>query len=260
MIKWLYRQFCELPERTVRKLGAPVPKHVAFVLDGNRRWARKMGFADSSIGHVYGRKRVDDVMSWCERVRIRVATLFVASRENLHKRDSQEIQSLYQLVEDFLAVMVKQQVWEVRLIGCAGDLPPVVASKFRDMCDATLNLGRESRLYLAIGYDGQTEIVDAANALLAGSAREDAELITEESIGQRLYAGHEHDPELVIRTGSELRMSGFVPWQTTKSEIYFSRVNWPALTVGELNAALRMYRKRVFLQRLARTFHEIQSR
>ncbi|MBW3571233.1 MAG: di-trans,poly-cis-decaprenylcistransferase [Gemmatimonadetes bacterium] len=252
----LDRLFQELLDRTLGRSGLPVPRHLALVLDGNRRWARNMGFEDSSVGHAFGRRRVEDVISWCEWVRIPVATLFVASRDNLRKRSPQEIQKLYRIVEEFLGRMLEQKVWEVRVIGCEADLPPAIASRFRELCNATLDSGRKHRLYLAIGYDGQTEILDAANALLASSAQGQPELITEESIEQRLYAGTEYQPELVIRTGSELRMSGFMPWQTTRSEIFFSQVNWPDFTITEFNAALRMYRKRFYLQRLGRRFHD----
>lgn len=256
MMRSLDRLFQELLERTLGRPGLPVPRHLALVLDGNRRWARNMGFEDSSIGHAYGRRRVEDVISWCECVSIPVATLFVASQDNLRKRNPQEIQNLYRIIEEFLERMLHQKVWEVRVIGCEEDLPPVIASRFRELCNATLDPGRKHRLYLAIGYDGQTEILDAANALLASSAQDQPELITEESIEQRLYAGTECQPELVIRTGSELRMSGFMPWQTTGAEIFFSRVAWPDFTIAEFNAALWMYRKRLYLQRLGRKLYE----
>ncbi len=256
MIRKLDRLFHELLERTLGMSCLAVPRHVAFILDGNRRWARDMGLADSSVGHAFGSRRAKQVISWCGRVSIPVVTLFVASENNLRKRNPQEIQNLFRIVEEFLRHMLQDKMWEVRIIGCDADLPPAILSRFRELCNATLNSGREHRLYLAIGYDGQTEILDAANSLLASSAQDQPELITEESIEQRLYAGMEYRPELVIRTGSELRMSGFMPWQTTESEIFFSRVNWPDFTIREFNAALRTYRKRLYLQRLRRKFYE----
>jgi short-chain Z-isoprenyl diphosphate synthase len=165
------------------------------------------------------------------------------------------------IVEKFIERMIKGGVWEVRISGRMSEIPPSSAERFRKLCEATMNQGRKQRLYLAIGYDGQAEIIDAANAVLSRSAAngescDSEELITAESIENELYASHECYPELVIRTGSEVRMSAFMPWQTTQSEIFFSKLNWPELTYLEFNFALWAYRKRRLSWWLLRRINE----
>jgi short-chain Z-isoprenyl diphosphate synthase len=219
--------------RLLHKLdGAVLPRHVAMVMDGNRRWARQKGFGDARIGHRYGAEHLDEVLGWCAEVGVRHVTVFVASADNVRKRDAVEVGNLMQMIEDVVAERLRRTTspWQVHLAGRLDVLPDSTRHALKLAADETRDAGATFHLTIAIGYDGRDEIVDAVRSLLwteaeAGrSAGDIARTLTADQIAEHLWTSGSPDPDLVIRTSGERRMSGFLLWQAAYSELYFCDV------------------------------------
>jgi short-chain Z-isoprenyl diphosphate synthase len=236
---------------TLRKqlVNGPTPQHVAMVMDGNRRWARQMGFDNPSIGHRYGAEHVDEVVGWCAAAGITHVTIFVASTDNLRKRATAEMQTLMALIEDVVAERVTRRagVWRLHLAGRLDVLPDATRDALKRAQDATNDTDAQFHLTIAIGYDGRQEIVDALRSLLDQEARAGtsiaalAERLTADDIAAHLYTSGQPDPDLIIRTSGERRMSGFLLWQAAHSELYFCDVYWPGFREVDFLRALRSY-------------------
>ncbi|GAA4566966.1 isoprenyl transferase [Micromonospora coerulea] len=230
----------------------PLPRHVAMVMDGNRRWARQMGFDDPGLGHRYGAEHIHEVLGWCAEMGIRHVTLFLASVDNMRKRASDEVEHLMRMVEEVVAepLLRPANPWQLHLAGRADVLPDSTRHALKLAEDATRERGADCHLTVAIGYDGREEIVGAVRALLAdeasaGAALDDvAQRLTADAIAARLYTGGQPDPDLVIRTSGERRMSGFLLWQAAYSELYFCDVYWPGFRKIDFLRALRSYAAR----------------
>ncbi|WP_307812832.1 polyprenyl diphosphate synthase [Micromonospora coerulea] len=230
----------------------PLPRHVAMVMDGNRRWARQMGFDDPGLGHRYGAEHIHEVLGWCAEMGIRHVTLFLASVDNMRKRASDEVEHLMRMIEEVVAepLLRPTNPWQLHLAGRADVLPDSTRHALKLAEDATRERGADCHLTVAIGYDGREEIVGAVRALLADEARAGAALddvaqrLTADAIAARLYTGGQPDPDLVIRTSGERRMSGFLLWQAAYSELYFCDVYWPGFRKIDFMRALRSYAAR----------------
>ncbi|WNV90556.1 polyprenyl diphosphate synthase [Umezawaea sp. Da 62-37] len=228
----------------------PLPRHVAIVMDGNRRWARGQGLADVSQGHRHGAEHIEDVLRWCVDTGIRYATVFVASVDNLNKRDSTEARRLMDIVEHVVVgqVLRNSPRWRLHLSGDLDLLPDSTAHALKTARDTTL--GRDFHLTLAIGYDGRQEIVEAVRTLLdthssAGTTPADlARTLTPADIAAHLGVAGVPDPELVIRTSGEQRMSGFLLWRAAHSELHFCDVHWPGFRHIDFLRALRAFASR----------------
>lgn len=224
-----------------------LPSHVAVVMDGNRRWARGKGFANPSVGHRYGAEHVEDLLAWCAELGIAHVTVFVCSRDNLLKRDSDEVDHLMRMVEEVI-VGRRQRDWQLHVAGRLDILPASTRDALRQAVLDSVETGRH--LTVAIGYDGRDEIVDAVRALLQSeaaqgvSASDLASRLSIEDISRHLYTATRPDPDLVIRTSGERRLSGFLPWQTAHSELYFSDAYWPGFTKAHFQRAIRSYARR----------------
>lgn len=227
----------------------PLPGHVAIVMDGNRRWARQMGFGNVSLGHQYGAEHLEQVLAWCAEVGIRRVTVFVASTDNLRKRESAEMWFLMQVIEDVIAkrMLAPGNRWQVHVAGRLDILPDATAHALKLARDTTRDRATDADLTVAVGYDGRQEIVDAVRSLLdhqANTGRTLAELanrLTADDIAAYLYTSGQPDPDLVIRTSGEVRMSGFLLWQAAYAELYFCDVYWPAFRKIDFFRALRAY-------------------
>ncbi|WP_020576711.1 polyprenyl diphosphate synthase [Actinopolymorpha alba] len=239
--------------RLLRQLrGAPIPRHVAMVMDGNRRWARQMGFDNVSIGHRYGAEHIEEVLAWCSTVGIRQVTIFAASTDNLRKRASPEIAFLMEVIERAVTERLAHPSgdWRIQIAGRLDLLPDSTAHALKLAQDSTRDNDTDQLLTIAIGYDGREEIVAAVRSLLdqearAGVAIEQlAEALSPEQIGRHLYTGDQPDPDLVIRTSGEVRMSGFLLWQAAFSELHFCDVYWPGFRYLDFLRALRSYADR----------------
>jgi short-chain Z-isoprenyl diphosphate synthase len=233
--------------------GGPVPRHVAMVMDGNRRWARQQGYEDTRVGHRRGGEHLEEVLGWCAEAGIRHVTVFVASIDNLRKRDAGEVGYLMTVIEDVVADRLARGSgrWRLHVAGRPDTLPPSTAHALKEAVDATAARDTDSHLTIAVGYDGREEVTEAVRALLTDAAAagtgidELAQTLTVEDIAGRLYTADRPDPDLVIRTSGEQRISaGFLMWQAAHSELYFCDVYWPGFRHVDFLRALRAYAAR----------------
>jgi len=236
--------------RLVRELrGARQPKHIAIMADGNRRWAREAGHADISHGHRAGARKIGEVVHWCEETEVEVVTVYLLSTENL-ARDPRELQLLFDIIGDVVEELSgRDHTCRVRLVGHLDLLPPEVAERWRAAAERTC--GNEGiTVNIAVGYGGRQEIVDAVRDLIdeeaaAGTTAEEMSgKVTVESLSRHLYTSGQPDPDLVIRTSGEQRLSGFLLWQAAYSEIWFTDTYWPAFRRIDFLRALRDYSQR----------------
>jgi short-chain Z-isoprenyl diphosphate synthase len=234
-----------------RLAGQPVPRHLALIMDGNRRWARQMGMASPSLGHKYGAEHVEDVLGWCEAAGIKHVTVFVCSTENLLRRDDAEVAFLMQVIEDVVArKLAAEATWQVHIAGMLDVLPDSTARALKSAVAATRDCATGAHVTLAIGYGGRQEVVDAIVSLLhehgaaGGTLAGLAQTLTDEDIARHLYTVGQPDPDLVIRTSGEQRLSNFLLWQSADSELYFCEAYWPGFREIDFLRALRSYAAR----------------
>ncbi|MFQ5503998.1 MAG: isoprenyl transferase [Planctomycetota bacterium] len=230
-------------QRKQRQTG---PRSVAIIMDGNGRWARSRGLARVK-GHEQGVRAVRDTVTECARLGLEALTLYAFSEENWKRPDS-EVEFLMRMLERFLVeerpMLMDNQV---RLVhsGRIERLPDsVLATLLKTERMTEKNSGLV--LNLALSYGGRQEIVDAARKLAVevDAGRLEADDIDESALAAQLYRPELPDPDLVIRTAGELRVSNFLLWQISYSEIYVTDVCWPDFTVDELSRAFEEYRRR----------------
>jgi short-chain Z-isoprenyl diphosphate synthase len=237
-------------------LAGRLPGHVGLIMDGNRRWARQAGMASPSLGHRAGAEHAEQVLSWCETVGIKNVTVFICSTENLQRRDDAEVAYLMQVIEEVVAARLARRDgrWQVHVAGLLDVLPDSTARALKNAVETTRDCATGAHVTLAIGYGGRQEIIDAVRDLLieadaAGATMTDvAASLTAGDITAHLYTAGRPDPDLVIRTSGEQRMSNFLLWQSAYSELYFCEAYWPAFREIDFLRALRSYaaRKRRF--------------
>ncbi|EEI27477.1 MULTISPECIES: isoprenyl transferase [Corynebacterium] len=227
----------------------PQPRHVAVMCDGNRRWAREAGFADVSHGHRVGAKKIGELIRWCEDTKVEIVTVYLLSTENL-KRSSEEVGLLFDIIADVVDELSATDLnCRIRLVGHMDLLPEKIstrmargAAKTADHTGVVVNI--------AVGYGGRQEIVDAVQALVNEEAEKGtpadkiADAVTIESLSRHLYTRDQPDPDLVIRTSGEQRLSGFLLWQAAYSEIWFTDTYWPAFRRIDFLRALRDFSSR----------------
>ncbi len=232
-----------------RLTGRPVPKHVAVMLDGNRRWARAAGFEDVNEGHLAGARHIANLLEWCTEAGVQHVTLWLLSTDNL-SRPSAELDPLLQIigrVADELSADDKP--WRVTAVGALDLLPEATTTALKSAEERTV--GRDGLMVnIAVGYGGRREIADAVRSLLqehaaAGTSIEElAEILDVDHIAEHLYTRGQPDPDLVIRTSGEQRLSGFLLWQSAHSEFYFCDALWPDFRKVDFLRALRDYATR----------------
>src|SRR5579862_8636735 len=216
-----------------------LPKHVAIIMDGNRRWARRRKLPRVA-GHKAGVQAVRVTVETCARLGLRALTLYAFSVENW-KRPRSEVETLWRLLRIYLrAELPEMHRHAIRFtaIGRLEALPAFVRSELDSVIAATAS-NRGMQLNLAINYGGRAELVDAVRALV-----EDGGEIDEASISARLYTAGMPDPDLLIRTSGEMRVSNFLLWQIAYAELYVTETLWPDFSRAELLRALLDYQKR----------------
>jgi short-chain Z-isoprenyl diphosphate synthase len=224
-----------------------VPRHVGVILDGNRRWAKALGVGVSS-GHRKGAAKIDEFLGWCEELHIEVVTLWLLSTDNL-ARPEDELASLFEIIEDAVSDLAVGRRWRINPVGALDLLPDGTARSLKEAQDATADVNGLI-VNVAVGYGGRREIADAVRALLhehasRGTSIEDlANVIDIDHIAQHLYTKGQPDPELVIRTSGEQRLSGFLLWQTAHSELFFCEAYWPDFRRVDFLRAVRAYADR----------------
>jgi short-chain Z-isoprenyl diphosphate synthase len=233
-------------------MAGPLPRHVGLIMDGNRRWARQMGMANLSLGHKAGAEHVDEVLSWCEALSIKHITVFLCSTENLQRRDDGEVAYLMRLIEHVVADRLTRPDprWQVHLAGMTDALPDSTARALKEAVEATRTCTTGAHVTLAVGYGGRQEVIDAVRELMytraefGASLTDVADTLTVDDIAAHLYTAGQPDPDLVIRTSGEQRLSNFLLWQSAYSELYFCEAYWPAFREVDFLRAVRSFAAR----------------
>ena len=229
----------------------PTPRHVGVILDGNRRWAAAQG-GPTSRGHRVGASRISTFLEWCDEQGVEVVTLWLLSTDNLSRSES-ELIPLLGIIEQTACDLVTAGSWRVRVVGAVQELPERTAEILRE-CEAKTAQVEGMEVNMAVGYGGRREVVDAVRALIreqaatGKSAEEIATALDAPSIEAHLYTKGQPDPDLVIRTSGEQRLSGFLLWQSAHSEFWFCEAYWPDFRRIDFLRALRDFglRKRRF--------------
>jgi len=223
-----------------------LPQHIAIIMDGNGRWARDRG-RPRIFGHKAGIESVRDVVKACSQIDIKYLTLYTFSRENW-RRPKAEVSALMRILRNLLRNEIKEldeNDVRVMAIGRINDLPDFVQKELSRAVDKTRD-NKGLTLILALSYGGRGEIADAASraAKRVLDGRLAPEEINEDTFGQFLYAPDVPDPDLLIRTSGELRVSNFLLWQIAYSEIWVTDLLWPDFTRNELFKAIADFQKR----------------
>jgi undecaprenyl diphosphate synthase len=250
-LHFLYRLY---ERRLLREIhDGPLPRHIGLILDGNRRFAQGRGFDNPLEGHRMGAQKLEEVLQWLTDLRIRVVTLYALSNENL-SRPAHELTGLLSLIEEKIRSMavdprIHQQQMRFRAVGQIHLLPQSLQEAIANVEQTTAQYNRYF-LNIAVGYGGRQEITDAVRRLLKDRAasRESlaqiAEGLTAEEIGKYLSTYDLPDPDLIIRTSGEFRLSGFLLWQSAYSELYFCDTYWPGFRRIDLLRAIRSFQQR----------------
>jgi short-chain Z-isoprenyl diphosphate synthase len=252
MINLLYRLYERRLVHEVRR-GGPGPQHIALILDGNRRHAERAGLRNPSEIYALGARKLDEVLDWCAQFSVPAVTLWVLSTDNLD-RPLAQLSGILAAVGDKLAALavdpqIHRQRVRIQAIGQLDLLPERTLAAIRAAQEATAAYDGMV-LTVAVAYGGRAEIVDAVRALLTvqreqgASLEEVIERIDAEAISRHLYMAGMPDPDLIIRTSGEVRLSGFLLWQSAYSEFYFCDVYWPAFRRIDLLRAIRAYQQR----------------
>ena len=221
-----------------------LPRHVGVILDGNRRWAKMIG-ATAAHGHQKGADKISEFLTWCDEAGIELVTLWLLSTENM-SRDETEIKDLVDIIVSTVERLAHVGHWRLHHVGDLKVLDDdqrdrlVKAIEFTQDCDGPL-------VNVAVGYSGRSEITEAVREFILHKAAEGltpeqiAAQVSDDEIEAHLYTRGQPDPDLVIRTSGEQRLSGFMPWQTVHSEYYFCEAYWPDFRRTDFLRALRAY-------------------
>jgi short-chain Z-isoprenyl diphosphate synthase len=224
-----------------------VPHHVGVILDGNRRWAKAIGMTTKS-GHRAGADRIAQLLEWCDEAGVELVTLWLLSTDNL-SRPEQELEPLLAIIEEVATELASEGRWRINPVGALDLLPQHTAEALKSAASQTRMI-EGLMVNVAVGYGGRQEIADAVRSLLTehallGTPMEDlAQQFAAEHIEEHLYTKGQPDPDLVIRTSGEQRLSGFMLWQSAHSEYYFCEAYWPDFRRVDFLRALRSYAQR----------------
>lgn len=226
------------PPRNLNRL----PRHIAIIMDGNGRWAKKHHLPRQE-GHKRGAVRAQRVVETCLEYSIPYLTLYAFSTENWN-RPKIEVEGLFKLLEDRLDEGIKyamEKGIKVRHLGRIDRLPAKIRDKIREVVELSRN-NNQLTLGLAFNYGSRDELVAATRRIIESGIS--AQQVNELTISQHLYSDGMPDPDLIIRTGGEMRLSNFLLWQAAYAEIYFTPVLWPDFDKNEIDKALLDYNKR----------------
>lgn len=233
--------------------GGRLPRHIGIILDGNRRFGRRRRIADPHELYALGAAKLDHVLHWCTALGIPAVTLWVCSTRNL-QRPADEVSGILAAIQEKLATLATDPLIHQRgvRVRAAGRLDLLPASTRAAIAAAEQATKDHDALVLtiAVAYDGREELVDALRSILRKKLAETAdpgaaiEEISAETIARHLYVPELPDADLIIRTSGELRLSGFLLWQSAYSEFYFTEIDWPDFRKTDFLRALRAYQNR----------------
>jgi len=238
--KWLWRQIKD----------KAMPYHIAVILDGNRRWAKRKGFPPW-FGHRKGAEKVKEFLKWCLNLNIKIVTLYVLSTENL-KREPNELNHLFNIIENYLEEALDDDIFDkyqirFKAIGSLHLLPEEIRDLISKLEKRTKSYNRYF-LNVAIAYGGRAEIIEAVKRIIRDVERGLISLdsLDEGTFEKYLFTAHlpKPSPDLIIRTSGEERLSNFLLWQSAYSELCFLEVYWPEFRKIDLWRAIRIYQKR----------------
>ena len=229
-----------LKKKDTKSGGTQPPlRHIAFIMDGNGRWANKRGLP-REMGHKRGAEAFRRMVEHCIDRDIELVTVYAFSTENW-KRPQSEVDGIMKLFAEYLKDGLenpRQKNSKIRFLGDTSRFSPEIQELMADIVEKSKDF-RHS-LNIAINYGGRDDIVYAVNSLIA----EGKTKITEDDISSHLYTGGQPDPDLIVRTGGEWRLSNFLTWQSTYSELFFTKTLWPDMTEKDLDEALDFFEKR----------------
>ena len=229
-------------------LSLPVPHHVAIIMDGNRRYAQEFGLLVAE-GHEKGREKLEQILEWCMEIGIRILTVYAFSTENV-TRERQEVEDLMRMfVMNFKRLADDERVHKhkirIKVLGQKDLLPEDLREAIRYAEDKTKDYDQYF-FNIAVGYGGREEIIQAIRKIAhkVKDGELSADEITERTFTEFLYTKDMPDPDLVLRTSGEERISNFLLWQLAYSELYFSDVYWPGFRKIDFMRAVRSYQMR----------------
>lgn len=235
-----------MSEETLKILPHTVPASIAIIMDGNGRWAKKKGWM-RSVGHRFGVKTVKNIIKACDRLGVKVLTLYAFSTENW-KRSSEEVGAIMALVVEFLKKDTDELCANNVCMRFIGDLSRLPADTLKSIEDTIQRTKENTGLIvnIALNYGGRAELARAAKrlALKVENGELNANEIDEALFSSMLYTSDCPDPDLLIRTGGDIRISNFLLWQIAYSELYFTDVLWPDFDEQELYRAIASYQKK----------------
>ena len=214
-------------------------RHIAFIMDGNGRWAKKRGLPRTA-GHKEGVKAFERIASYCAEIGLEAVTVYAFSTENW-KRPKAEVDALMKLMDQYLDSFerkIDEFSVELHIIGDITVFPRSLQEKIQKV--QTLSMGKPCKLCVAFNYGGRDEIVHAFHALIEQGKTQ----ITAQDICGNLYTAGIPDPDLIVRTGGEMRLSNFLLWQAAYAEFYATDKLWPDMTSEDVNAAIEAFKKR----------------
>ena len=223
-----------------------LPKHIAIIMDGNRRWAKDRGLSTKE-GHKAGSKNLENIARFCNKIGIKYLTVYAFSTENW-KRSEMEVSALMFILKANLDAMLRRMDTEnirIRVIGEKENIPEDIKPRIEKLVEKTKN-NTGLTLNIAFNYGGRAELVHATKIIAekVKSGELTLEDINENTISENIYTGGQPDPDLMIRTSKELRTSNFLPWQLTYSEFYFPDKHWPEFGEEDLIEAIKIYQGR----------------
>lgn len=220
-----------------------LPKHIAIIMDGNRRWAAKRGLSPVD-GHKAGAQNLEKIVSYCRDIGIKNITVYALSTENWRHRSVEEVKGIFNLL--IQVVKTKGQEYKKAgikffVLGNFQAFPLKVKNAIKKILDTVLDDER-IKFNVALNYGGRDEIINAIQNIIKDGVK--AHEINEELVSKYLYTTGQPDPELIIRPGGEFRLSNFLLWQMSYSELYFTDILWPDFTPKELEKAIYWYQQR----------------
>jgi short-chain Z-isoprenyl diphosphate synthase len=248
----IYRLYEMRLRHDLTRSRSQLPRHIAVLCDGNRRWARDAGYDDVSVGYRMGAAKIAEMLRWCQAAGIEMTTVYLLSTENL-RRDPEELSALIEIITEVVEeICAPANKWSVRTVGDLELLGDETAHRIRQAVESTQEREASGSFHVnvAVGYGGRQEIVDAVRALLSkelangATAEQMIEAVTIDAISENLYTSGQPDPDLVIRTSGEQRLSGFLLWQSAYSEMWFTEAHWPEFRRVDFLRALRDYSAR----------------
>lgn len=219
-----------------------IPKHIAVIMDGNRRWARKKGLPDIK-GHEAGSEALEKIVAAAEKMGIEIITVYALSTENVKERAKREVLGLFNLLRKGYHTKLKKMMEKgvkVTILGEVHGLPNTIRKLISELRKTYIK-NESIKLNIALNYGGKKELIKAVKDIVKKGI--DVKRINEELIERHLYTTGQKDPDLVIRTGGRSRLSNFLLWQTAYSEFYFTKTLWPDFDEKELKKAISWYEK-----------------